>query len=45
MTVAVGQRRRRKTLLLLDEPGFTSADRFRAKLDSAAALWDQQRAA
>ncbi|WP_328353978.1 PH domain-containing protein [Streptomyces sp. NBC_00457] len=43
--VAVGQRRRRKTLLFLDERGFTGADRFRAELDTVAALWDQQRAA
>jgi hypothetical protein len=42
---AVGQRRRRKTLLFLDERGFTGADRFRAELATVAALWDQQRAA
>ncbi|MEV1077428.1 hypothetical protein AB0I98_04105 [Streptomyces sp. NPDC050211] len=45
VSVVVGQRRRRKTLLFLDERGFTSADRFRAELDTVAALWDQQRRA
>ncbi|MDX3714704.1 hypothetical protein PV733_38415 [Streptomyces europaeiscabiei] len=45
VNVAVGQRRRRRTLLFLDERGFTSAARFRAELDTVAALWDQGRKA
>ncbi|MGW2051410.1 hypothetical protein ACWCPF_40620 [Streptomyces sp. NPDC001858] len=45
VTVAVGQRRRRKTLLFLDERGFTTAGQFRAELDTVAAMWDQGRGA
>lgn len=45
VTVAVGQRRRRKTLLFLDERGFATAGQFRAELDTVAALWDQRREA
>ncbi|MEU3615321.1 hypothetical protein ABZ725_23775 [Streptomyces sp. NPDC006872] len=45
VTVAIGQQHRRKTLLFLDERGFTTAGQFRAELDTVAALWDQGRGA
>jgi hypothetical protein len=45
VTVAVGPQRRRKTLLFLDERGFSSVDRFHDELNTVAASWDQRRGA
>jgi hypothetical protein len=41
--MAVPGRRRRRTLLFLDERGFASIGQFRDNLNAVAALWDQAR--